>query len=295
MSATAITNPVTPLGKPLPPHVDNVTVVEFTFFSTRYLLAAQSMADDGEDPFLAEGPSRRPRDEEDPSKGSQSAPGASPEYLFFVLGHWQPFLTERGGARMGLVDPAGDVDLPRRALVRPFSTLHRGGGRLQWPIRGAGKSRFIEIPTEDEESGKKRILSAVNGNASKAIEIPVLYQTNSPDGVAVHVYSDGDLRCEADPLLNLKWNPEDDEGLDSNTGVDKKREHDNTRPHRSQTSLVSFVCHPEDEILRWALNGKCNQEIVVGTPSACTRWVLDEAERQVSIFKKVAQQYESES
>ncbi|CCW69521.1 unnamed protein product [Phytomonas sp. Hart1] len=292
--AEEIYNPKTPIESRRSLHIDNVSFVEFALSSTRHLLAAQSMGLKGEGKFTAEVHNVcSPNEKEDPKdKPNPPLPGAFPTHLFFILGHWHPFSAKGVGAKMGLGDLAGDVDLPRRALVRPFSELNRGGGRLQWPTRTTGKAHFIEIPKADEESGKQRILSAAKGNIPKEIVIPVLQHTNAPDRVAVQVYEGGDLRCEVDPPLNMKWNPEDDEARDPNTGVGKGRKQANNPPYQYQSALVSFVCHTSDEVLLWAFNGKCQQEIIVGTPSACTQWVLNEAERKVRLFKEVTQQYE---
>nr|CCC95820.1 unnamed protein product [Trypanosoma congolense IL3000] len=71
---------------------------------------------------------------------------------------------------------------------------------------------------------------------------------NTPGKAVVH-YFNGGVACEVDDAGQPQW---------------------------SYVWLV-HVCADVDGVLEWHRNGKCEHEIVFGTPSACAGWVMEEA------------------
>ncbi|CCD14399.1 unnamed protein product [Trypanosoma congolense IL3000] len=71
---------------------------------------------------------------------------------------------------------------------------------------------------------------------------------NTPGKAVVH-YFNGGVACEVDDAGQPQW---------------------------SYAWLV-HVCADVDGVLEWHRNGKCEHEIVFGTPSACAGWVMEEA------------------
>lgn len=251
--------------RPLPLHVDNVSASVYAVIPARVGLLAQRMRTTEEAEMVARAKGLVGEDE----PYVKAAVEAQFDYLVFspthMLGHWQPYLVDRNASVMAILDPAGDVDLPRRFSIAPVSRLTRGGGRLQRPTRKEERNRVYTV-TEEERGGKapKKPKTPGSEEEKKEYSIPILYHRNTPNLLATHIFSSGSLRCELSQ---------------------------ETYPHQQEekelfTSLrVAFGCAEEDAILAWARNGKCMHEVLIGTPSACTRWVLKEVEKRVERYR----------
>ncbi|KAG5510566.1 hypothetical protein JKF63_06863 [Porcisia hertigi] len=243
--------------KPAPPlHVDNISVSDYGVEVMRHTLVAQRF-DSHDAPHIAQRLGLLPNGNISAYTPDIFNRTTSPFQRAPTIptGFWQPYRTHRDGRVMVIADPAGDVHLAHRACVAPASTLYRGGGRLQWPTRHPEAPHVVRIPDaqEEKETAKDKIKAASAGETTKEAQMYIPYHTNMPSVLAVDVY-DGGIRCEWDsPLSSLQT----------------------LRTH------VVYLCDTQDEILHWAKNGKCSQEVVIGTPSACTGWALKVATKRL--------------
>ncbi|CAM65888.1 conserved hypothetical protein [Leishmania infantum JPCM5] len=252
--------------QPAPPlHVDNISVSDYGLEVMRQTFVAQRFGS-REAPLVAQRLGLLPN-----NNISAYTPGVfnrttSPFQRAPVIptGSWQPYQSHRDGRVMVIADPAGDVHLARRACVRPASTLFRGGGRMQWPTRHPEAPPMLSVSNamEAKKTAKDKLKAASAGETAKVSQVYTPYHTNMPSVFAVDVYT-GDIRCEHDPPLTSSQHRTRGAGRDEDTPRSRAQ---------SVKTHVTYLCDTKDSILHWASNGKCLQEVVVGTPSACTGW-----------------------
>ncbi|CAG9569676.1 conserved hypothetical protein [Leishmania major strain Friedlin] len=267
--------------QPAPPlHVDNISVSDYGLEVMRQTFVAQRFGNH-EAPLVAQRLGLLPN-----NNISAYTPGVfnrttSPFQRAPVIttGSWQPYQSHRDGRVMVIADPAGDVHLARRACVRPASTLFRGGGRLQWPTRHPEAPHMLSVSDamEAKKTAKDKLKAASAGETAKVSHVYTPYHTNMPSVFAVDVYT-GDIRCEHDPPLTSSQHRTGGAGRDEDAPW-----------RRAQTvqAHVTYLCDTKDSILHWANNGKCSQEVVVGTPSACTGWAWKVATERMREVEKV--------
>ncbi|KAG5486047.1 hypothetical protein LSCM4_06753 [Leishmania orientalis] len=268
--------------QPAPPlHVDNISVSDYGLEVMRHTFVAQRF-DSHEAPLIAQRLGLLPDNNisaytPDVFKNATSPFQRAPVIL---TGSWQPYHTRRDGRMMVIADPAGDVHLALRACVAPTSTLFRGGGRLQRPTRHPEAPLVVSVSGAEEErkTSKDKLKEALAGETAKVSHVYIPHHTNTPSVLAVDMYAGG-IRCEHDPPLTLSRHPRRSTGY-----------RDDASQHRAQVqrTLVTYLCDTQDSILHWAKNGKCLQEVVVGTPSACTSWAWKVAAERVKAIEKAA-------
>lgn len=269
--------------KPPQLHVDNITVDFYGLRITRVISVAQHVDAESME-YVAHQLGLRHSSSTVPLDPAELAAISDPFERSPVLdfGFWQPYSTVRNGGPLHVADPAGDVDLPRRAFVHPTSTLYRGGGRLQWPTRRPENPRELLIPDEQESNmkakEKMKAASAEKGTTGgKQIKIP--FHTNTPNILAVEFYI-GEVVCDLDtPLAGSPWSADDDG--DGHDATGRRSAEARQRPHKMVHMFTTYVCDTKDRIVFWGKDGKCRSEVVIGTPSACTSWALRNAEVQL--------------
>ncbi|GET86315.1 hypothetical protein, conserved [Leishmania tarentolae] len=246
-------------------HIDNISVKDYGLEVMRHTFVAQSF-DSHDAPLVAQWLGLLPNNNISAYTPDVFERIKSPFQRAPVIptGSWQPYHSHRDGRVMVIADPAGDVHLARRACVRPASTLFRGGGRLQWPTRHPEAPPMLSVSDSMEavKTAKEKLKAASAGETAKVSQVYTPYHTHMPSVLAVDVYT-GSIRCEHDPPLTSSQQ----RGRGGGGDDDAPQRHAPT----VQTH-VTYLCDTEDGILHWAKNGKCLQEVVVGTPSACTGW-----------------------
>jgi hypothetical protein len=261
-------------GLMTPPfHTDNLSISHYGIEVMRHTMAAQNF-DRAEAPYVAQRLGLRRRDSTAPFDphilDSITDPFLRAPVL--PLGSWQPHQSGRDGRVMQLADPAGGLHLERRACVAARSPLYRGGGRLQLATRRPEPPRRVTVSDGEDEkkSFKDKLKAAADGTQAAVRRIDIPYHFHMPFTFAVDTYV-GQLRCDPDPLSpaeSHRRNPTDDGGA----GV-----HDAQTPPRTVQTYTTFLCDTKDRVLYWGRNGKCTQEVIIGTPSACTAWSLKAA------------------
>lgn len=268
-------------GEPMPSlHMDNISAEYLGVELMRHTMAAQKF-DATEAPYVAQQLGLLPRGSSTPFDPTVFDKITDPFLRAPVLplGSWQPYGSERDGHSMQLADPAGDVHLAARACVTPASPLYRGGGRLQFPTRLPEPPRRITIDSEEDEkkSLKEKLKSAADGTQTSGQKVEIPYHFHMPSVFAVDRYV-GSLRCNPGPLpasASHRYSRDDDRA--STHEGDAQRE-----PTGMVQIYVTTLCDTKDHLLFWGRNGKCTQEVVVGTPSACTAWALKAARDTVN-------------
>ncbi|KPI84984.1 hypothetical protein ABL78_5950 [Leptomonas seymouri] len=257
-------------GEMTPPfHIDNISVSHYGINIMRHAIVAQRF-DPSEAPYIAVRHGLIP-----PESTAQFDPhifdNITDPFLrspIMPLGSWQPYHTERNGRSLQLADPAGDLHLARRACVAPASPLYRGGGRLQLPTRHPEAPRTVTIPDDNDKkkSLKDKLKAVAEGQQSAAKKVSIPYHFHMPSIFAVDRYV-GFARCGPDPLP-------------ASVRRRRSRADQSEGPQKSEQTLLvytTYLCDTEDRLLYWGRNGKCTQEVIVGTPSACTAWALKAA------------------
>ena len=193
---------------------------------------------------------------------------------------------------MQLADPAGDVHLARRACVAPASPLYRGGGRLQFPTRHPEAPRSVTITDAEEEkrSLKEKQQAMTQGTVPGSKKVSIPYHFHTPSIFAVDRYM-GSVRCDADRLsasASHHHSPADDDDDHKSEG-DSEDARQAMAADRTVQMYTTFLCDTADRLLYWGRNGRCNHEVIVGTPSACPAWALKVAK---SALKELTSQKE---
>ncbi|SYZ63279.1 Glucosidase_II_beta_subunit-like (plasmid) [Leishmania braziliensis MHOM/BR/75/M2904] len=248
---------------PPPLHVDNISVSDYGLEVMHQVFVAQRF-DSREAPLVAQRLGLLPSHDISAYTPDIFNRTTSPFQRAPVIpiGSWQPYQSHRNSRVMVIADPAGDVHLARRACVTPASTLFRGGGRLQWPTRYPEAPHAVSVADAEEvkKTPKDKLKAASAGETAKVSQRYIPHHTNTPSVFAVDVYTGG-IHCEPDRLQG---------------------------PGRTLQIHVAYLCDPEDGILHWAKNGKCLQEVVIGTPSACTAWAWKVATNRLKEVGKAA-------
>ncbi|KAG5485497.1 hypothetical protein LSCM1_07582 [Leishmania martiniquensis] len=268
--------------QPAPPlHVDNISVSDYGLEAMRQTFVAQRF-DSHEAPLVAQRLGLLPGNNVSAYTPDVFKRTTSPFQRAPVIstGSWQPYHTHRDGRAMVIADPAGDVHLARRACVTPTSTLFRGGGRLQWPTRHPEAPHVVSVADAEEEgkTPKDKLKAAFAGETVKTSHMHIPHHTNTPSILAVDTYA-GSIRCDHDPPQ--VWSRHRRRGAGNRDDASK-------RPAQVLRTYVTYLCDTQDSILHWAKNGKCFQEVVVGTPSACTGWAWKAATERAREVTKAA-------
>ncbi|KPA77559.1 hypothetical protein ABB37_06933 [Leptomonas pyrrhocoris] len=271
----------------LPPHIDNISASFYGIEAVRHTMVAQRF-DPSEAPYVAQQLGLIPR-------GGLATAAFDPHVFDGItnpflrspvlpLGSWQPYQSQRDGRSMQLADPAGDLHLARRACVAPTSRLYRGGGRLQFPTRNPEPPRTITAPDEkgEQQSLKDKLkAAATEDKQAAAAKVYIPYHFHMPSTFVVEKYV-GPVRCDVAPLpATHRRNPADDDGMTSH----------NETSAPTVLMYTTYLCDTKDRVLYWGLNGRCTQEVIIGTPSACTAWALKAAR---NALKEVAPRTPSE-
>lgn len=280
-------------GKEIPLYMDNLSVSYYGIEVMRHTIVAQRFSA-SEAPHVAEMLGLRPRNSTAPFDPHVFDKITDPflRAPILPLASWQPFQSERDGRSMQLADPAGDVHLARRACVAPASPLYRGGGRLQFPTRHPEAPRSVTITDAEEEkrSLKEKQQAMTQGTVPGGKKVSIPYHFHTPSIFAVDRYM-GSVRCDADRLsasASHHHSPADDDDDHKSEG-DSEDARQTMAADRTVQMYTTFLCDTADRLLYWGRNGRCNHEVIVGTPSACPAWALKVAK---SALKELTSQKE---
>ncbi|KAK7197531.1 Glucosidase II beta subunit-like [Novymonas esmeraldas] len=271
--------------RPAPPiHVDNISASHYGIEVMRQTFAAQRFSE-VEAPFVAQRLGLLPRGELSAYSPNVFQGISSPFQRAPVLpiGSWQPYYTLRDARTLLIADPSGDVHLARRACVAPASSLFRGGGRLQLPTRHPEAPRVMHVSDSHDEqrTAKDKLKAAAAGEAAKGSQVYIPYHTHMPSVFAVNVFASA-IRCDHDPPP-ASASRRGQRATQHGGGADKDASQQHDPPQL--LTHVTYLCDTKDRVLHWAENGKCLQEVIVGTPSACTGWAWRVAAERVKALR----------
>ncbi|KEG11726.1 hypothetical protein DQ04_02341110 [Trypanosoma grayi] len=114
--------------------------------------------------------------------------------------------------------------------------------------------------------------------------MPLRY--NAPDLPATQIFAGG-LSCGLEAVR-------EPEVADSKSSSGAGGGDGTVEPQFTQGRLV-YACAERDGVLEWHRNGKCEHEVLLGTPSACPRWTLEVAAARLRSAEEALRQEEAEA